>query len=165
MFLFAAISPSLRRYPLHPRALFTLFLSPFYREFYRYLRLRFLSRADAVFSARRSRSSLKEYPSCLFLRASSCATRRGPTGDAVRESPPWVVGRWRRASCPGKIWSKYHKKKIKEVKYVWSRHAYIHVHIRTQLTVFHFTVDKPGVYTRMLITRFDKPKLANTDIT
>jgi len=65
LFAHAAISPPLRgirRVPL-------CFLLSSLNSIVIYVSVS--SRADAVFSARRSRSSLKEYLSCLFLRASS----------------------------------------------------------------------------------------------
>jgi len=45
------------------------------------------SRVDIAFPARRSRSSLKEYPSCLFLRASSREPVNTYGTPRVREGP------------------------------------------------------------------------------
>lgn len=57
------------------------------------------SRADVAFSARRSRSSLKEYLSCLFLRASSREAVNTYGRSCVLEGPR---GWWRRREPPQK---------------------------------------------------------------
>lgn len=77
------------------------------------------SRADVAFLARRSQSSLKEYPSCLFLRTAgreAGASTYSEEREKEREPPrslesPRGWWRCRGAYRPGKIWSKYHKKK------------------------------------------------------
>lgn len=99
----------------------------FLSEFYRYLRLRFLlCRRSLLGSHNLPRSSLKEYPSCLFLRASS-----RESVNTYRETPRpgcKVLGDLRVAASRSdpfrKNMAEYHKKKIKEIKYVWSRHTF-----------------------------------------
>lgn len=87
----AAISPPLRRIRLVSLCFFLSSLNSIV------IYVSVSSRADVAFSARRSRSSLKEYLSCLFLRASSREAVNTYGRSRVLEGPR---GWWRRREPP-----------------------------------------------------------------
>lgn len=118
-FAHAAFSTAVTTYPSHSCVLL-YFLS----EFYRYLRLRFLLCRRSLLG-----STFPKFPKGIsFL---SVFTRVEPrVGEHLRGNPRVLDGRSSgiasRSDPFRKNMVEYHKKKIKEIKYVWSRHTFDH---------------------------------------